>query len=208
MSWGAGQKRLKTLFGAQDSLCLQVFCEFYQGNGVSSERFDELVEKHGFTSKDLSGVRYLPRPQIGEIEFRPGHIFIDQDGVPGGSEAFVQAVFTSMDRELIRQVQQSYDGDDYVCFSNPVLDNIMAQYVPVIEQKLPQLDFEGKRYADIGSISVEFKFGIQPYSFNLHPPRDMDVLKPITIIDGHIISPLMNRANNALLSEAQEPKLQ
>jgi hypothetical protein len=207
MSWEIRQQRLKTLFGAQESLCLQVFCEFYQ-SGISPERYDELVEQHSFTAEDLSSVRYLPRPRIGEIEFRPGHIFTDRDGAPNGSESFVQAVFTSMDRELISKVQTSYDGDDYVCLSNPVLDSIMAQYIPVIEQQLPQLDFEDKRYADIGDISVEFTFGIQPYNFDIHPPHDMEVLKPITIIDGHIISPLMNRANNALLSEAQEPKLQ
>ncbi len=196
MSWEARQQRLKTLFGAQEVLCLQVFCEFYQ-SGISPKRFDELVEQHSFTAEDLSSVRYLPRPKIGEIEFRPGHIYTDRDGAPNGSESSVQAVFTSMDRELIRKVQTSYDGDDYVCLSNPVLDNVMAQYVPVIEQQLPQLNFEDKRYADIGDISVEFKFGIQPYNFDIHPPRDMDVLKPITIIEGHVIMPPTSVANVA-----------
>lgn len=198
MSWETRQQRLKTLFGAQDSLCLQVFCEFYQ-NGISPEKFDELVEKHGFTEEDLSGVRCLPRPKIGEIEFRSGHVFIDRDGVPGGSESLVQTVFTSTNRKLIQQVQASYDGD--VCFSNPVLDSIMAQYIPEIERQLPQLDFEDNRYADIGGISVEFKFGIQPYNFDLHPPRDMDVLKPITIINGHVICPSVDSVNTASLIE-------
>ncbi len=188
MSWEARQQRLKTLFGEQESLCLQVFCEVSQKCN-SPERFDELVEKHGFTAEDVSTAIDLPRPIIGEIEFNSGLLINMANGEKRVREVHVEPVFTSTNRNLIKQVQGYYKSDDYICLSNPVLDEVMAKYIPEIERQLPQLDFEGNRYADVGSLYVEFQFGIQPYDFDLHPPHDMDVLKPITVIEGHVIRP-------------------
>lgn len=165
-----------------------MFCIVLQKEN-SAEKFDRLVKQHGFTPEDMSSAKYLPKPKIGEIEFRPGILIPTVDGEKSVTEADVQAVFTTTDKSLVRAVKSSYNGDNYVCTSNPLLDKIMSKYVPEIKQKFPELDFEDKRYADGGTLSVEFKFGIQPYNFDFHSPRDMDVLKPITIIDGYVIHP-------------------
>jgi hypothetical protein len=188
MALESRQNRLSKLYSMQNSLCFQVFCE-YSGKGLSSDRFDELVKQHNLSFEDDLGLQSLPRPKIGEIKFGDGNYIYCLDSKKGGHETFAQPIFTSTNRNLISKVRQFYDGSNYICLSNPILDCIMSKYIPGIELQLPQLDFAGKRYSDIGDIYVEFKFGIQPYDFNLHPPYDMDVLKPITIIDGHVIPP-------------------
>jgi|GEM_PF-5825354 len=195
MAFRSGQKRLNTIFGAQEELCLQVFVIVLESY-VSPDKFESLTKQH---EVDFSGddyIKYLPKPKVGSIDFRPGFLMIDSDGDKKVRDAKVQAVFTSVDRTLINQIQSAYAGVNHVCFSNDVLDRVMSEYTKVFEKEIPEMDFEDKRYCDLDNLSVEFQFGIQPYNFNLHPPRDMDILKPITVIDGHVIEPAMTRIDD------------
>ncbi len=182
------RNRLRSLFGAPETPCLQIFCIVSQSD-ISEEKFNRLAAKYGLNPNELTSAMHMPKPCIGEIEFRPGILIPKHDGGKYVSEANVQSVFTTLNAALIKQVKKHYENDDYVCLSNPFLDEVMSRYTNAIEERFPELVFEGKRYADVGHLSVEFQFGIQPYDFSIHSPRDMDVLKPITIIDGHVIEP-------------------
>ena len=139
------------------------------------------------------------------MDFRPGLLLFTREGDKEVCEVNVQTLFTTMDQDLIRAVKSQYDDDGHVCFSNDALDQIMHQYIPEIERRFPELSFEDKRYADIGKISVEFSFAIQPYDYDIHPPRDMDVLKPLKIND-QLIEPAAQRIKAFSMLKAPNPK--
>lgn len=182
------KERLSKLYGMQSTLCFQVFCAFSSEKTFAS-KFDELIKQHNLPSEADFGIHALPNTQIGEMTFSINNRIYCVGETKGGNLTFAESIFSSTNKDLIRRVQKFYENDDYICLSNPVLDKIIGKYIPEIEQQLPEANFASERVFDNGDISIEFKFGIQPYDFDLHPPYDMDVLKPITIIDGYTIEP-------------------
>jgi len=98
----------------------------------------------------------------------------------------LQSVFMTLDKRLVERL--SHDNDA-LHRSDEVVHQVAQSYSAPLQHVFPDLELKTPVWARTNNLTVKFYFAIQPYQFSLHNPRDMDVLKPITIIDGHTIEP-------------------
>lgn len=178
MSWEYKQQRLRNMVGANSHLCFQVcVCVTTRTKPKSDEEFNAIAKDHGV---DTSYKDYFKLPKKNYIEemFTPGY-FYRRNEYREIQTMEAEALYTT---PLISSDNLDLDHSD-------ALEQIVAKYVPAIEKSCSDLRFQGNNYADGLGISIEFRFFVQPYSLEICHPKDIDQLKPISIMGEKPIFP-------------------
>lgn len=179
VAWLNRQQRLKDILGTNVSLCLQV-CVGVTKRISGGEEFDALVEKLGidFSARDHI---HLPKKSLQEEIFPPSWLYQSSD-TQMANHISIEALYTISPYALVGS------DPDTLNASND-LKEIMRVYVPLIEKRFSDLRFNGRNYVDGDKFSIEFRYLVCPYDPNICHPRELGILKPITLIEGGIISP-------------------
>jgi|GEM_PF-3301857 len=157
---------------------------------LDADRFDEICMERDITEEQVKeGVDY--NQSFGPLRIEMASVFLSSNNNKMVFEPKAELIYTSTDNELLQELAQSYKND---IFFQPhkVMDLICTLYV-VNQDKL-------------NGFGIRFKMIIQPYRQDLCPPEDLDILKPITIIDGHVIHPTQNRIDlSAVKTPSRQP---
>lgn len=180
MSWGNRQKRLRSLVGPNTNLCFQVLVCAVTTTDFSTEAdFNTAAEEHGIEMGDEPVVR-LPKKNYMEKRFSDGYL-LKIGSMMQLRTVNAEALYTVVPRDVM---SKSYSDN-----SN-ALNKIAAQYIPAIEREFPDLKFGDGVSGSNGPLGVEFAFIVGPYDPQTCHPRDLGILKPITVIDQHTIHPV------------------
>ena len=144
----------------------------------TEDEFNRVAQQLGVNMEGRDHVT-LPKKNYMEELISPGYL-LNMKGFRQARTLHAEALYTEALRSM-SQVSEHQSED---------LDAIMARYVPAIEESFPDLRFGGEKYADSKNLGVEFRFIVQPYDPQICHPRDLGVLKPITVIGEHAIHPV------------------
>lgn len=179
MAWGSRQKRLRDMVGPNTNLCFQVFvCAITTRRFETESEFNKVAQQLGV---DMAGKDHftLPKKNYMEELISPGYL-LNRPGFWQARRLATEALYTQAPYSLSKS--SPHHSDD--------LDAVMARYVPAIEATFPALRFGEEKYADSKNLDVEFRFIVQPYAPDICHPRDIGVLKPITIMGRDALHPV------------------
>lgn len=195
MSWSSRQQRLRNMFGRQEDLCFQVVVCHYPDESNERLDFESACKKHGIEYRECESIFENFEITHGDLFFGNGFVILERDGSCETFAPVTECVYTTAETQLIEQMLQGDDTEE----NNTFFDKVVSLYAPKIEQEF-KCSFRGaSKYADWGTGAFKFQFIIHPYTPQLCHPWDIGVLKPITIVDGHVIYPQHNGGNPKLL---------
>jgi hypothetical protein len=184
MSWNSRQQRLRNMFGRQEDLCFQVVVCNYPDESNERSDFENACKKYGIECGD-EDINEFFEVGYGELDFGTGFFSLNPDGSYGTYDPVMEAVYTVTDTKIINEMVKLEDSEE----ENALFDKVSVLYASQIEKEFGCKFNMGSKYADWGHGGLKFQFIIHPYTPQLCHPRDIGVLKPITIVDGHTIHP-------------------
>lgn len=173
-------ERIGDMLAANHSMCFQV-CIGVTRYVSDTEEFDALVAEHSISFSDELPSVELPRKNTLEELFQPSTL-INIAGRKSGFICSAEALLT------VSPYAMRPSGEKP---SNAPKDfaEVIAVYMPEIERTLPGLRFDDAYSADNDAMNIQFRYLVQPYRPELCPQKDLGVLQPVIVIEGHIIYP-------------------
>ncbi len=187
---GAGNKAFGTprdILELNSTLCFQVVAVVFPQTIIDEKRFEEIKSKYDFSEKEIDEVA-LFSVDYGPLEVPAGFIAFDDFGNKEVYEPRFETIYTTYYKQVLMSVlsAESEDESDH-------LKAVAEKYIEILENHFQGLNFAKGIYGKGEDFSVWFQLVVQPYSVALCPPEDLNILKPITIIDGYVIHPTQNR---------------
>lgn len=177
MAWKTRQEKLINAVGSDTNLCFQVYaCVSTTSTYDTEEEFNIAALKYDV---DMQGKSMCTVP----IDSKLKDLFMAGLLVNIESQRQIRDVQT----ELLYTGSHSRGANDED--KSAPLESMAKRYFASLSEIYPNLEFVGK-YTAIGEgIKIEFKSITKPYDFDVCHPRDLEQLKPISIIEGYEIHP-------------------
>ncbi len=185
MSWSSRQQKLRNMFGKQEDLCFQVVVCYYPDESNERYDFEKACEKHNIEYELNTPMCENFEITYEGLDFGNGFVIINNDGSVETFDPCVEVIYTMTDTKKINEMLKGDDSED----ENIFFDHIVSVYLYQIEKELKCKFKMGAKYMDWGRGAFKFQFIIHPYTPQLCHPRDVGVLKPITLVDGYVIDP-------------------
>lgn len=180
MTWDTRRNRLQQL--KTDNLCLQVIVGVTK-HANSAEEFAQAASELGV---DAENDVDFTLPQDYQEELFPGGYLYKKGDFVKAKLLSTQALFTLSPYNPARA--NEHGSSDF--------RKIMGAYIPPIEQAFPDLKFDEDLYADRKDLNIHFQSIVMPYTPEICHPNELGALKPITLIDGHVIHPLVSHIDD------------
>ena len=192
---------VQDLLEPKPQMCFQVYV-LVNERGVNAERFDALVEKYDIDVHEELKSGYFD-PPLEPFEFcYEGMVRQEKNGDKYFFDFLLQPVFQTTNSKVLRAVDELAKQDIGLHTKNDFVHEVGTQYGDALKREIPNIEFKNPLWARTKNLTVKFYFAIQPYTPDLCPPEDLDVLKPITIIDGHEIHPAADRVDLSSVAKA------
>jgi len=193
MTWATRRERLKFL---KSEVCFQVFIGVTKKTVFTTdEEFNTAATKNDIA---LTGESFIGLPQVNFMEemFDQGWAFNDK--VSGKKEINLlraEPLITVAPYRVVGHDLSSMDTLNDLDKSNAAKDykRVMAQYLPEITARHPLMNFGISEHAYADDIGVHFKYIVRPFDPQNCHPRELGVLKPITLIGDKPINPAVQK---------------
>ncbi len=188
MAWGTRQQRLKDLLGIESQWVFQVFAQICTFPLSENERQD-LIRRYEINFS-VTEEFYFPSQTIGPYEFPTGRINEEY-----GDTTRTELLFTSAP-------YMGYAGLNafsHISTDQEVICNI---YKAALREQVPDKQFPKMPFED-GGYAGDFMYHVHHYDPALFPRSEMGVLKPFTLVEGHVVRPEVTRITDFSLLRTQ-----